>query len=533
MSTLALACRLGAGSTPTLPRRVRSILRKYGATLIMPGPAVPILGPERIVGNWSTPAGYDNTTVGNGQSVTVTAGTAVGARAAIALQPLEVGKTYRATARCLSLTATTGFYVREGSVPGNGTTTLSSPGLAAGSYYEATFAATRTDYNVLASANVAASYTFADISVREVLGYQNTYSSFIAGNYKESTGNTLAGIDQQVGLVIDASQDAGPELMVNGNFSVGLAAWAVYANGGTANATGGVATVTSGGTNGRIEQAKMLTANKTYIATAYVTLGTAPNMQLECIRGAAGSYASLGKFVATTPDRQLARFVFVATGADVIVQAKSADGAGTFTIEQVSLRELPGIHASQSTSGYRPYLRQLGGVNLWQFDGVDDRQSLSVVPFEMADDFFGVFGYRIAAAADVNLLALRNTGQTNPAIVFGVLPNGAPRFWARNDAGTFVQTQGVPRIGVDTVLSGRKYSATMECRVEGVLAQSAARPANALTVNNATLCASVATTAGGFFNGNLHGAILGKGAITAAELLVLEKFMARLQGRSL
>lgn len=300
-------------------------------------------GSERVIGNWSTPNGYDNASVGNGQSVTVTAGTAVGARAAIALQPLEVGKTYRVTARCMSQTATTGFYVREGSVPGNGTTTLSSPGLAAGGYYEATFTATRPDYNVLTSANVAASYAFSDVSVREVVEW---------------------------------------------------------------------------------------------------------------------SYA-------------------------------------------------------------------------WQFDAGDDRMALSAVPFEMADDFFGVFGYRIAAAADVNLLALRNTGQTNPAIVFGLLPNGSPRFWARNDAGTFVQTQGIPRIGIDTVLTGRKYSATMECRVDGTLVQSAARPANALTVNNATLCASVATTAGGFFNGNLHGVILGKGAITDAELLTLEKFIARLQGRNL
>ena len=65
MSSLALACRLGAGSTPTLPRRVRSILRKYPSMLHIAGPAVPILGPELVsngafdtADGWSAATGW-------------------------------------------------------------------------------------------------------------------------------------------------------------------------------------------------------------------------------------------------------------------------------------------------------------------------------------------------------------------------------------------------------------------------------------------------------------------------------------------
>lgn len=468
---------------------------------------------------------------------------------------------------------------------------------------------------------------------------------FQPGNYRESTGQNLAAADQQVGLVVDASQDPGPELMTNGDFAAGLTAWTVYANGGTAEVAGGIATVTSGGTNGRIEQAKTLVANKTYIATAYVTLGSAPNMQLECIRGAAGSYASLGKFVATTPGRQLARFIFVATGADVIIQAKSANGAGTFIIEKVSLRELPGIHASQSTSGYQPYIRAVpktvgpdrtiyahptwaaaggsytksapawGGVGgsglvvgkayrmsftvasitagsslgvyrrnaansdnelvatinvvaggsysvavpvvtdaatydlwvdnntfagtltnfsvcevlewtyAWQFDATDDRLVATAVPFQPADDYFAVFGVvRNGDAVLRRIWEVQNVGV-----------GGGMGVWLTNNTATFYAS-GATAVTVGVADGPAVITAKKVGNARSIQADNYTPAINTAAVTNHTslTCVIGNSLAGDRpYSGPFYGGFLGKGAISDADLQTLKQFIARLQGRNL
>lgn len=638
---------------PTLPARVKRILRKYGATLLMPGPAVPILGPELVVGgSFDSAAGWtlfgDSGTISGGvANLTRTSAYTIFERTI----QVEANKSYLVSfeSRRASGTGIPVFQLRTAS-----NTAGSVVAAASNASPTSQFATNSVNYTAASSATLyvqagigtaAAEVSIDSVSVREVLGYQNTYSSFVAGNYKDSTGNTLAAVDQQVGLVIDASQDAGPELMSNGDFAAGLTAWTVHAAGGTADATGGVATVTSGGTNGRIEQAKTLTANKTYIATAYVTLGTAPNMQLECIRGAAGSYASLGKFVSTTPGRQLARFVFVATGADVIVQAKSANGAGTFAIEKVSLRELPGIHASQSTSGYQPYVRAVpktvgqertiyahptwaaaggsytksapawGGVGgsglavgktyrmsftvsavtagsslgvyrrnaansdnelvatinvvvggsysvavpvvtdaatydiwvdnntfagtltnfsvsevlewtyAWQFDATDDRLVASAVPFQPADDYFSVFGVvRNSDAVLRRIWEVQNVGI-----------GGGMGVWLTNNTATFYASGATAvTVGVadgPVVITAKKLGNARSIQADNFAATTNTVP---VTDHTSLTCVIGNTIAGDRpYSGPIYAGILGKGAISDAEVQTLKRFVARFQGRSL
>jgi len=47
-------------------------------------------------------------------------------------------------------------------------------------------------------------------------------------------------------------------------------------------------------------------------------------------------------------------------------------GGGLATIDNISIRELPGNHATQSTSTARPTLQTSGGLYYLDFDGVDD-----------------------------------------------------------------------------------------------------------------------------------------------------------------
>jgi hypothetical protein len=55
-----------------------------------------------------------------------------------------------------------------------------------------------------------------------------------------------------------------------------------------------------------------------------------------------------------------------------------------FTVDNISVRELPGNHATQATAAARPILRQTaGGLYYLEFDGVDD--SYSVTEFSLPD----------------------------------------------------------------------------------------------------------------------------------------------------
>lgn len=337
---------------------------------------------------------------------------------------------------------------------------------------------------------------------------------FQPGNYRESTGQTLAAADQQVGLVVDAARSPGPEIATGNNLS------------GFSNITAEVshtdsAFTTTGPTVG---VAIPVTVGKYY---EVVVAGSTTSEEFSI-----NTYSQVG------PARTLARVGFgrCVVKADFPNIYLRNSTAGVTQITHVSVRELPGIHASQPTSGFQPYLRQSGLVNSWQFDGTDDRLSLSAVPFQMSDDHFVVIGARQASAGVRCLFGQGTTNATANQPFFGFNSLNELNVYVRNDAGLAQQIKGpaiaANVIGVYSYLR-RSTGALTKIKVDGVDVAS----------SNASLPTSVASSAGvgsnmrptpsEHFNGHIHCVILGKGAITDAELLVLEKFAASLQGRSL
>lgn len=637
MTGLALGCRLSAASrAQSLPARVKRILRKYPSAMVLPGPAVPILGPDVLQGKgeFASAVGWTlspGATVADGKLTIVSAGENQWAQPYESL--LVAGKTYAYSGVA---TVTSGSLILADH--SNGVQYAATSAINASGSFSGVFTALSSQFQIKRGG--ATNVSIDNFYIREVLGYQNTYSSFIAGNYRESTGQNLAAVDQQVGLVVDAAQSLGPELVSNGGFDT--------ADGWTLGSGWGVADgLCVGNTSAYAFIGYSLAlGTKTYVIEFDITSYTSGLVQLQLAGGTAVSgmqHSSTGK----------KRQVITAIGNTAIrLQAGPAGFVGS--IDNISVRELPGIHASHATSGFQPYLRQVpktvgqertiyahptwaaaggsytksapawGGVggsglavgktyrmsftvsavtagsslgvyrrnaansdnelvatinvvaggsysvavpvvtdaatyDIWvdnntfagtltnfsvsevlewtyalQFDGGDDRMSFSAVPFGTSDDFVMISGCRPAAALDMTIIGLGNSGQTNPAIVLGTLPSGQPRMWARNDAGTFVQVQGPSSIvGSDAVLAGRKKGSVMELRVNGVAAPTAAWPANSMAINTATLGALTRTTVGGFFSGHMHPQIMINGAPSDAEIGVLERFIARWQGRNL
>lgn len=521
MSTLALACRLGAGSTPTLPRRVRSILRKYGATMLLPGPS-------------------------------------------------------------------------------------------------------------------------------GVLQY-----GFQPGNCNESTGNTLAAVDQQVGLVVDAAQSPGPELALNGGFD-NSDVWQAMPAAGSAVVAGGVLTVTR--TTAFIASAQPINfvAGKVYdinFSAKLVSGSAALIIALRIGGNTAGAVRLQHSVAGSSLMTGYSIKYFCANTETLWLQAGAGNAPGVVEFDSVSVRELPGIHASQATSGYQPYLRKVpktlgpelvvngsldsadgwtlsgtatisGGVcdiattgsgwleqgvvtkagslhrvtataslaatfcgawdsagrsallsnsaggrqpgfveffftaadalsfiaftstasgatrldNIsvrevlewtyaWQFDGVDDRLVGTAVPFQPSDDYFSVFGVvRNSDAVLRRIWEVQNVGI-----------GGGMGVWLTNNTATFYASGATAvTVGVadgPVVITAKKLGNARSIQADNLAPTTST---TSVTDHTSLTCVIGNTFAGDRpYSGPIYGGIIGKGAISDAELQTLKRFIARLQGRSL
>ena len=683
----------------TIPTAVSRILNKYNATMLLPGVAEPILGPELV-----PDSGFDNPSAWSfsqptSGSVTVSdssvrLNTLDGSFASAQPWPpfeLEIGKTYKFEFDIASNSGS-GARCDLGGIVGTPKTTVGT--------HSGMVTATATTRPILVrGATVATDVVVTRMSCREILGYNHTRFSYQAGNYRESTGQTIAAADQQVGLVVDAARVPGPELVPQ-PLDLSAAPWSSK---GTVSNLSQSSFTAVGGAAGRAI-AGLLDTSKTYEAVVEFTKSDATTAFQVVPTGASG-------FGQSTAASGTVRGIIKPGNAELYLRL---EGPATVTITSISVRELPGIGATQYTSGYQPVLRrgllnqllwssdfgnaawattgsskvgnklvedtstathivvrstsgtngeavtlaavieaagrnyahisisgathaatinltngvvnaatgypiQISSVNLgsgkwllslsgaystvvnqcnfytsadgvwanrsytgdgasgivmhsaaffkgtvtaeeiiaaggipvttstpassangiqsWQFDGTDDRLSLSAVPFQMSDDHFVVAGAEVGTVGATrhlfNASGLENQRMCNIAIS----NTGYPTALWRDDAGTLAQVYSTVQVsaGAKVVLAAKKGGNTKSLRLNGVTV--APDNTTALGVTTVTsgngMVGSYLNTGGGYFNGHIHGIIFGKGAISDSELLTLERFMASLQGRTL
>jgi hypothetical protein len=166
-----------------------------------------------------------------------------------------------------------------------------------------------------------------------------TLNGLQAANYLDSAGTTQGTVDQPVGLALDAEGVLGVELVTNGDFSAGATGWTLT---GGWSVSGG--TAQNSGTLGSITQTVgTLTIGKSYVATFNCT----STLTLNAVFG--------GAYVTITPVIGLNTVFGVCTGSTAL----AFQGANVTTgIDNVSCKEITGIHASQSTTPSKPVLRR-------------------------------------------------------------------------------------------------------------------------------------------------------------------------------
>lgn len=684
MPSLALACRLSAAQAPQpLPRRVRNILSKYQATALIPGEPIlgPELGPEVVTPiNLLDASKWDNTHTSSVSANSWSVGSSGG--------PMLIttpGKTYSVSFPWSS-TASGAFALYNGNNP-SAPLVLQQTGSSGVLSCVFTAVSTRAYFRIAVGATVTVGVA---ISVREILGYTNTYSTFVSGNYVESTGQTLSPVDRDVGLVVDAAGSAGPELIPDGSFASGVGEWSEMAEPSSSVIDGELVVTRTTGFVGR-QRTFSAVANKTYVIEGDVTRSSGTGVPVLRVRtGSALSGVILADGIITAPPAatmQRYRVVFQSTVTGVLyAQVAINTSSAVCRFDNISVRELPGIHATQPTTQYKPVLRRglvnlltysadfsnavwsaqggavktnsttvslpvangrvtqagpvgssspgrvwtsawllsgtgtislfmyddggaypgnssrqitltdtptlylhtrthsdatatkvaaqvttaSGGVTLvsggaalfqgtvtaeqilaggipvtttapassaigpqyWQFDGTEDRWSLSAVPFQMSDDFVIVAGIKPTLVDGPARRIFSASGAGTALVEFYVsATNGVASLRVRDDAGVDTFTGlGTPNL-LNRVLvaTARKVGNLKSLRLDGVLNGTSSVTTGAGNIASSTIGST--TSGSSPFAGENHAVILIKGNPTDAELLTLERFVATLQGR--
>lgn len=181
---------------------------------------------------------------------------------------------------------------------------------------------------------------------------------------------------QTVALALDKSQGVGyaggsftglgPELVTNGDFSDGSTGWTLNQSAVVDGAL--VYTPTTSSVIFASQAGGAYQSGKSYILEYDVISNTIPSFSLR-INFGSGDIRSLPETVGPNA----VKLINVPSNRDVQFETFVNTISGTFVIDNISVRELPGNHATQATAAARPtYQVDANGKGYLSFDGVDD-----------------------------------------------------------------------------------------------------------------------------------------------------------------
>ena len=341
--------------------------------------------------------------------------------------------------------------------------------------------------------------------------------------FQDSAGTTpVTATGQTVGLVLDKSKGLvlGSELVSNGGFDSDTS----WTKGTDWTISGGVATKVAG-TGSGIEQTVALTAGKTYQITFTATV-TAGGMNAAFYGGTPVSgpvHAASGTYTV--------RLVAL-TGNNLLAFIGGATFAGT--IDNISVKELPGNHLTQATAASRPQYQVDGnGKAFLLFDGTDDfLVTPTITPgIDKAQVFAGVRKLSDAAGGvlvEHSAAVVSNAGSLSMSAPSGAAPNYLFRTRGSASQVDASYTDASVAAPITNVLTGICDIAadTAILRVNGV--QSATSAADQGTGNYLAYPLYIGRRGGTAlpFNGRIYGLVTRFGAnLTADQITQTEAWM--------
>ena len=235
--------------------------------------------------------------------------------------------------------------------------------------------------------------------------------------YQDAAGTIpVTGVGQPVGLILDKSKGValGAEKIINGDFANGTTGWV---SGTHWTATLGTSTdaliITTNSANGYgcAIQAVPLVAGKTYKITGKYrsSQGGKPAIGLGTSTGAVNKI-----LVSSTTSVEFVEFsaIFTHTSGSLMLYNNTTANGVVSEFKNVSIKEVLGNYATQSTSAKRPILQQnaITGAYYLEFDGVDDHLVTSNVNLATANNltiFAGIY-----KAVDSNARTVLEIGES-------------------------------------------------------------------------------------------------------------------------
>jgi hypothetical protein len=220
--------------------------------------------------------------------------------------------------------------------------------------------------------------------------------------FQDTAGTTpVTATGQSVGLMLDKSKGLalGSELVTNGDFSAGSTGWTL---GLGWSVTGGAASITISLATNALTQG-IGVAGKTYQITYTIVSVSAQGFRVFAggssgvLRTSAGTYTELIQCGSTN---------------NLVGVAASAIGT-TGTIDNISVKELPGNHATQATLANSPtYQVDSNGLPFLSFDGVNDGLATSTItPGTNKSQVFA--GVRKLVDTNINVMELSASVASN------------------------------------------------------------------------------------------------------------------------
>ena len=167
--------------------------------------------------------------------------------------------------------------------------------------------------------------------------------------YQDSAGTTpVTAVEQPVGLMLDKSKGLvlGPELVTNGNFSQGTTGWTLGSgwsvSGGRANIDG----TNAGSSLLTLTAGVAATAGKIY-KVSFTYSSTTGRLRFN---------PAVGNSTALMTSGTSGTFTAYLTAVDGTCVIQAPDANTVAWVDNISVRELPGNHAFQTTSANRPVL---------------------------------------------------------------------------------------------------------------------------------------------------------------------------------
>jgi len=198
-------------------------------------------------------------------------------------------------------------------------------------------------YAAFASAKATTAWTPATLFANaEVGGWYDP--SDLTTMFQDAAGTTPAALESPVGLVLDKSKGLvlGSELVTNGTFDTDTTGWT--ANGGA----------TIAWSSGEISVTRTVAASD----VAYQTFTTVVGKTYKVTFGGSAPtnirIANSTNFLTTVASSNVSPFYFVATATTTYIGLQGNTTPAKY--DNISVRELPGNHLSQSTSTARPVL---------------------------------------------------------------------------------------------------------------------------------------------------------------------------------